>query len=175
MGKVLIVSDSHGLESELKELRRRHANEVGLMIHCGDSELYADDEAINNFLVVRGNCDDEKQFQHDLIEDFAGMRFFVTHGHRYSVKKSLLGLLYRAEEENANIVCFGHSHVLGAEMVRNTLFVNPGSLRLPRGRTERTYCILNLSGDKVDLRVFDYYKGELTALRKTFHFSEDQI
>lgn len=175
MGKVLVVSDSHGLNSELAEIKKRHGDEVGLMIHCGDSELFLEDEAIKNFLVVRGNCDDETRFKNDLIEDYAGIRFFVTHGHHYSVKKSLLGLLYRAEEENANIVCFGHSHVLGAEMVRNTLFVNPGSLRQPRGRIERTYCILDLSGDKVDLQVFDYYKGELTDLRKTFRFSKEQF
>lgn len=175
MGKVLIVSDSHGLESELTEIKRRHRDEVGLMIHCGDSELNLENEAIKNFLVVRGNCDDENRFKNNLIEDYDGLRFFVTHGHRYSVKNSLLGLLYRAEEESANIVCFGHSHVLGAEMVRNTLFVNPGSLRLPRERLERTYCILDISHAKVDLQVFDYYKGELTDLRKTFHFSKDKI
>ena len=91
MSKVLIVSDSHGLDRELTELKQRHRHEVDLMIHCGDSELYAGDEAIADFLVVRGNCDYERSFQNDIIAEFAGLRFFVTHGHRYSIKSSLLG------------------------------------------------------------------------------------
>lgn len=174
MSKVLIVSDSHGLDRELTELKQRHRHEVDLMIHCGDSELYAGDEAIADFLVVRGNCDYERSFQNDIIAEFAGLRFFVTHGHRYSIKSALLGLLYRAEEERANVVCFGHSHVLGAEMVNNILFINPGSLRLPRGRLEKTYCILDIENNKAELEVFDFNRGKIADLGKTFYFSKGE-
>src|SRR5690606_34766909 len=138
MDKVLIVSDSHGLAEELMELKNRHSHETGLMIHCGDSELSAADPAIEDFLVVRRNCDMENKFRDEIITDYAGLRFLVAHGHRYSVKRTLLRLLYRAQEVEADIVCFGHSHILGAEMVDNILFINPGSLRLPRARRERT-------------------------------------
>lgn len=173
MDKVLVVSDSHGLAMELMELKNRHGHEAGLMIHCGDSELFAGDPAIKDFVVVRGNCDMERKFSDEIIKDFAGLRFLVAHGHRYSVKRTLLRLLYRAREAKADVVCFGHSHVLGAEMVDNILFINPGSLRLPRARRERTYCILGVHKDRVDLHVFDYHQGELKELGKTFYFSKE--
>jgi uncharacterized protein len=170
MAKVLIVSDSHGQRSELEELKKRHAQEVELMIHCGDSELSSEDKELQGFSVVGGNCDFYGNFENEVLEEAGGLRFFVTHGHLHSVKSSLMKLLYRAEEVNAQIVCFGHSHVLGAEMVHNKLFINPGSLRLPRGRKERTYVILEILGSKVELQVYDFDFGEMVELRETFEF-----
>lgn len=168
MGKALIVSDSHGLTAELTELKRRHGQEVQLQVHCGDSELTANDQAIEDFLVVKGNCDYEKSFDQDIVKKFGDLTFLITHGHRYSVKHSLMALLYRAREVSAQVVCFGHTHVLGAEMVKNTLFVNPGSLSLPRGRSERTYVILDIQDSKIEVRVYDYDKGELKDLEQIF-------
>ena len=55
MGKVLIVSDSHGSLELLQELKRRHREDVDVMIHCGDSELSEQDDAIAGFITVSGN------------------------------------------------------------------------------------------------------------------------
>lgn len=171
MAKVLIVSDSHGLQSELEEIKKRHEHEVELMIHCGDSELSGSDKAIKKFAVVRGNCDFGNDFENEIVEEVAGLRIFATHGHLFSVKSSLMNLLYRAEEIEAQIVCFGHSHVLGAEMVKDILFINPGSLRLPRERPERTYVIINIIGKRIEFEVHDFNRGEMVDLRRTFEFS----
>lgn len=168
MTKVLIVSDSHGMRSELQKLVQRHEHEVKHFIHCGDSELAVTDKEISSFSVVRGNCDYEEYFKDELVDEYAGMRFFITHGHLFSVKSSLMGLQYRAQELNARIVCFGHSHLLGAEVVKNVLFVNPGSLRLPRGRKERTYVILEITGNEVEFRVYDLDAGEISDLASHF-------
>ncbi len=167
MSKVLIVSDSHGLTEELNELKKRH-KDVEKFIHCGDSELSKNDEAIDQFIVVRGNCDYESLFHNDEVIDFQGTKFLVTHGHLYNVKSTLMNLKYKAEEVNANIVCFGHSHLLGIEKIGNILFLNPGSLRLPRGRNERTYVVLNFTEQIVDLHVYDFDQGEIVQLRQSF-------
>ncbi len=66
-----------------------------------------------------------------------------------------MGLKYKAETEKADIVCFGHSHVLGAEVVDGTLYLNPGSIRLPRERLEKTYMILDLKENTIIMSVFD--------------------
>ena len=168
MTKVLIVSDSHGMRSELQKLVHRHQHEVQHFIHCGDSELALTDKEIKSFSVVRGNCDYEESFKEELVDEYAGIKFLITHGHLFSVKSSLMALQYRAQELNARIVCFGHSHLLGAEVVKNVLFVNPGSLRLPRGRKERTYVILEITGYEVDFRVYDLDAGELPELASHF-------
>ncbi len=172
MAKVLIVSDSHGLRSELEQLRRRYEDEVDLFLHCGDSELSNDDQALQGFSVVRGNCDFGSAFSSEVVEELASLRFLVVHGHLHSVKSSLIKLSLRAEEVNANIVCFGHTHVLGAEMVRGKLFINPGSLLLPRGRREKTYCILDIQDKSIELHVYDFEHGEMMDLRRTFDYNE---
>lgn len=152
--KVLIVSDSHGLTKELIELKKKYQTEVEAMIHCGDSELDADDEAMADYIAVRGNCDFDSSFQNDQLVSIKnkgigeGIAFYVTHGHLYNVKMSLMNLRYRAEEVGANVVCFGHSHIAGAELIDNILFINPGSIRLPRLRKEKTYAILEVDEAK---------------------------
>lgn len=167
MSKVLVVSDSHGLTNELEILRERHMNEVDLMIHCGDSEMMPDDKVMNGYLTVKGNCD-FGGFPLETTTEIAGRKFFVTHGHRYSVKASLMNLQYKAAEMGADIVCFGHSHVLGAEIIGNTLFLNPGSIRMPRARNEKTYVILELVDEKIKFFVYDSSGRELKDLACEF-------
>ncbi|QED48833.1 metallophosphoesterase [Cytobacillus dafuensis] len=166
--KILIVSDSHRLSGDLTSIKEKHAMEVDLMIHCGDSELAANDPCLNGFAVVRGNCDFDKNFPEDHVENIGDYRVLVTHGHLYSVKSTLMNLSYRAKELDASIVCFGHSHYLGAEMIDNILFINPGSIKQPRGRTEKTYVILEIESAEVNLRVFELEKGEISELTQKF-------
>jgi uncharacterized protein len=167
MSKVLIVSDSHGLTKELQDLKERHIIDVDLMIHCGDSELMPDDKEIAGFLTVMGNCD-FGGYPLETLAEVSGRRIFVTHGHRYSVKQSLMSLKYKAQEVKADIVCFGHSHVLGAEVIDGILFLNPGSIRLPRERFEKTYMILELSDEKIGMTVFEWNGREIKDLGREF-------
>lgn len=140
MNKVLILSDSHGLKKEIQKIIQRHqANEV---IHCGDSELEYNAEELSNMIKVGGNCDYDPKFPDDQIKEIDNLKIFVTHGHLYGVKMNLTRLAYRAEEEGAQVICFGHSHIAGAEKIGNQLFINPGSIRMPRKRIEPTYAIL---------------------------------
>lgn len=168
MSKVLVVSDSHGLTKELQVLRERHSEDVDLMIHCGDSELMPDDQAISGYIAVRGNCDFGSGYPLETMAEAAGKKFFITHGHLYSVKSSLMNIKYKAQEVNADIVCFGHSHVLGAEVIDGTLFLNPGSIRLPRERLEKTYVILDLQDEKVKMSVFEADGREIPDLAREF-------
>ncbi|MBM4762478.1 metallophosphoesterase [Bacillus sp. B15-48] len=172
MSKILIVSDSHGSTEMLEELKLRHQQEVNQMIHCGDSELTDNHESINGYIAVKGNCDFYGDFPEEVIVEVAEYKILVVHGHLYSVKSSLLRLSYRAEELGANIVCFGHSHLLGAEMIKDVLFINPGSVRLPRGRRERTYVILELTNQKALLHVYDIDRGKLDSLTEEFSVSK---
>lgn len=143
MPSVLIVSDSHGLTEEVQLLKDRHAHEVDGMIHCGDSELDYRSAEMESYIKVKGNCDFDDEYPDEVQESIQNMSFFVTHGHLFRVKSTLMPLSYRADERGAQIVCFGHSHIAGAEMVGGKLFINPGSIRLPRNHPEKTYAIVN--------------------------------
>lgn len=168
MSKVLVISDSHGLTNELIRIKEKHKDEVNLLLHCGDSELSANDPALDGFIVVRGNCDFDEKFPEESVQTVGDTNIMITHGHRYQVKSTLTSLSYRALELDAKIVCFGHSHILGAEMLNGILFLNPGSIRLPRQRKEKTYCIIELIDDKIILNVYDINLGLLTELNHEF-------
>ncbi|QFT90099.1 hypothetical protein FIU87_15655 [Bacillus sp. THAF10] len=157
--KVLIVSDNHGEEEILQQLKARHKDEVELFLHCGDSELPFSSEAMIGYDGVRGNCDLDTDYPEKLIKELSGNRIFITHGHLYQIKSSLLPLKYAAEEEGATIACFGHSHIAGAEFMDGILFINPGSIALPRMTKEKTYAIIEL---KESVFFVHYYneKGE---------------
>lgn len=152
--QLLIMSDTHGDKSIISKVKAYYPN-ADLYIHCGDSELTYGDKALTDFYYVRGNCDWDKKFAEEQILTVDDKVIFVTHGHKLNVKSTLMPLSYRAQEVNANIVCFGHSHLLGVEMIGNTLYLNPGSLTAPRGRNEKSFMVVELDGNDVIVNCFD--------------------
>jgi putative phosphoesterase len=162
MEKILIVSDSHGLTSELEVIKERH--QASLLLHCGDSELTSGAAPLSGFVTVKGNCDWRGDFLEEEIVDHDGLRFLITHGHLHNINYSLLPLTYRALEVGANIVCFGHSHIAYAEKVDEQLFINPGSIRQPRQFAEPSYVLLERESTK-EIKVTFYHPNgkEITS------------
>ncbi|MFC7061606.1 metallophosphoesterase [Halobacillus seohaensis] len=142
MSKVLIISDTHGLTEKVIEIKQRHQDEVDAMIHCGDSELSYHSEELQGFHYAKGNCDFEAEMENEQVVTVGDLTFLVVHGHLHQVKSTLMPLSYRADEVGAQIACFGHSHMAGAEKMKDKLFMNPGSARQPRDRDEPTYAII---------------------------------
>lgn len=140
MEKVLILSDSHGLTSEMDQIIERH--QIKHVIHCGDSELQLDHPSLKNITTVKGNCDFDANLQYIKQLKIGGLQFFITHGHLYDVGVNLQSLYESAHENGAHVVCYGHTHVAKAEKMEEILFVNPGSIRLPRRRSEKSYAIM---------------------------------
>lgn len=142
MPKVLIVSDSHGWTKEVELLKERYQGKVDQMIHCGDSELAYDAGPMTDFMKVKGNCDYDSKYPEEIDFTVADQRFFVAHGHMHNVKMTLTPITYRASERGATIICHGHSHIAAAQRLGDQIIINPGSIRLPRIRVEKTYAIL---------------------------------
>ncbi|MFC2948581.1 metallophosphoesterase [Virgibacillus sediminis] len=159
MTRVLILSDSHGLTEELVEIKERHT--VDYMIHCGDSELEMDAPEMERFYMVGGNTDMDNRFPEELTLTFNGLTFFIAHGHRHNVKGNIMTIAYRAEEENARVICFGHTHLAGAEKLGSQLLINPGSIRLPRNRSEKTYAIMEWESSEEIEVTFYTVSGEV--------------
>ncbi|MCP6683275.1 YfcE family phosphodiesterase [Bacillus nakamurai] len=168
--KVLIISDSHGLEDELSAIAKRHEAEVDLMIHCGDSELRAAHPALKPYNTVKGNCDIGGGFKDELLLSAGSRKILVVHGHLHGIKQSLLTVFYRAEELGADIVCFGHSHIAGSEMLRGKLLINPGSICLPRVRNVKSYAILTLANDEAIVTFYDETGQKISSLENKISF-----
>ncbi|MCI8510978.1 MAG: metallophosphoesterase [Lachnospiraceae bacterium] len=136
--KILIVSDTHRRDANLREVISRTAP-FDMLIHLGDSEgseTYFR-EWVNNDLcvihVIQGNndffsfTDREKEFS------IGKYRAFLTHGHLYGATLGTEGLKEEARSRGVDIVMFGHTHKPYLEYCKDGLVVlNPGSLSFPR-------------------------------------------
>lgn len=169
MSKILIVSDSHLLTEELATIQQRH--QVTHKIHCGDSELLNTDPVLQDFITVEGNCDLPGEYNVEEILTVDDLSIYVTHGHLYQVKTNLLPLTYRAAEVAANIVCFGHSHIAGVEKIDGRIYINPGSIRSPRRRQEKTYVILSWNNHKIHVQFYDLDGNVVNDLSTSFSMS----
>lgn len=129
-----VVSDTHGDEYTIKKVIEEFKN-FDMVIHLGDN---VDDAEVlrenlkGKVIFVIGNCDIGCKEPLELIEIVEGNKIFITHGHRYNVKNTLSNLFYRAQELDAQIALFGHTHVSEIEFEQGIWMINPGSAALPR-------------------------------------------
>ncbi len=158
--RIVVMSDTHGETNSIDQVR--HAvGAVDFVFHCGDSELDTQHESLQEAFVVGGNCDWDSSFPSEVYTEVNGVKVLMTHGHLWQVKSTLMPLSYRAQEVGVDVVLFGHSHLLGAEMIDGILFVNPGSLELPRGRKEKSYVIIEKLSEKWVVTFFSIDHKEL--------------
>lgn len=153
MNSVLIMSDSHGLTSDIDMIKSRH--DVDHVIHCGDSELTAQQPELKGVTIVKGNCDFERAFKEEIVINIKGLKFLIVHGHLHDVRANVYKLSLRAAELNVDVVCYGHTHTVHTEVVNNELIINPGSIWQPRMYDKKTYAILSWT-TREDLLV-NYY------------------
>lgn len=154
--KIAVISDTHGfIEEIVSDLM--HNAEVDKILHLGD--FTKDAKKISNLtskevLVVKGNCDMlDKKNPLELCIEFEGCKILMVHGHEYNVKLGLTKLYYRAMEQGADLVLYGHSHILAIDKIDDILFLNPGSVTLPRSNNGKTYIYLDLEGGNINYQV----------------------
>lgn len=133
--KILIISDTHGQNKELKEVLRK-TKPVDYLFHCGDTEGMEDSiraAAGCPSTIVKGNNDFFSDLMPEEVVEVAGKRIFITHGHRYGVSMSTAHLIDEAKDRECDIVMFGHTHRPYLDQTDPALTVlNPGSLSYPR-------------------------------------------
>lgn len=153
--KCLVFSDSHGSAYAIRAALNMHRDaEVIFFLGDGlsDLETFLSDKS-RAFLAVRGNCDHSAILGDQLVKKtdqifIEGRRIVFTHGDLYGVKYGLDGVIRLAEETNADIVLFGHTHqplekYVSTEDGGYYLF-NPGSAGGGFG-TKASYGIINIT------------------------------
>ena len=149
MAKILIASDTHGNKEQFKQLISE--NEFTHIIFCGDLLKDVEDINHNNLIKVKGNWDewfiDNKNKLEEVVE-IEGVKIIVTHGHKYGVKSGLGGLIKRAEQEQAKIVCYGHTHIKDVQEIDGVLYINPGAFSYFKGG-KQTYVIVEIVDKKI--------------------------
>lgn len=77
-----------------------------------------------------------------------------THGSNENVKYGLDKLIKKANDINADIVLFGHTHIPFTDYIGSKLYImNPGSLGSPRDATRGTYGVIDIFGDGVLMNI----------------------
>jgi len=125
--KIYIISDSHG--------DRGNAEKIAAMMQLDDKLIFLGDglgdvEFLKgeNVYKVAGNCDFAPFDPCSMTPVIAGRKFYITHGHKDRVKSDLFRFSMSALEKNADVACFGHTHIPYCEYEYGMLMINPGSL-----------------------------------------------
>ena len=160
--KWMIASDIHGSAYYCRELlaafEREGAQKLMLLgdvlYHGPRNDLprdYAPKEVIamlnaikEKLLCVRGNCDtevDQMVLEFPVLADYAilaaGERMiYATHGHVYNENKL-------PPLQKGDVLMHGHTHVPKCVEHEDYLYINPGSVSIPKENSPHGYLILN--------------------------------
>ena len=179
--RLLVVSDSHGNFSILRNIVEEFGKECDGMVFCGDgmediSRLVEISDSVPPVLgVVEGNNDPDSYTVNgekirvplscSLIA--AGHNIFFTHGHRFSLYEGLGGIKEVATSIGCTAVFFGHTHVGFSALTSGNVFVlNPGSCSRPRQCQPPSFAIVDIDREKEHYDAV-FYKA-IPGERKTF-------
>lgn len=156
--KWLIASDIHGssyyCERLLEAYRLEKADRLlllGDILYHGPRndlpEKYAPKSVISmlnelkdEIMCVRGNCDtevDQMVLEFPIMADYAlipekDRMIFATHGHHFNLS-SLPPL------KKGDILLHGHTHISACDTSGDVIYLNPGSVSIPKGGTPNSY------------------------------------
>ena len=146
--KALVFSDSHGKLNNLLAVLEKHSDYEAIF-PLGDVE--SDEKRLRSITpypvyMVRGNCDYYSGCQEKLAIDWYGKHIVMCHGHRYlGYGGGIDSLRYLGEQEKADVVMFGHTHVPLLEELDGRIYLNPGSISKPRQKNKiPTYTIMHM-------------------------------
>ena len=177
--KILIASDIHGsalyCEKLLGATERENADKIlllgDLLYHGPRNDLpdgYAPKKVIemlssltDKITCVRGNCEaevDQMVLPFPVMADYCildseeakGHRIFATHGHHFNPETP-------PKLRAGDILLNGHTHVPACRDCGDFLYVNPGSVSIPKDGSEHSYLILEngrLSWKDLDGKIY---------------------
>ena len=146
--KILIISDIHGKLDNLQKVLSNNSFDKLLLLGdtlVGPYTQYREvANLLNNYkdkiISVKGNCDN---YYNELLEynnDDIYLKIpidkkilFITHGHVYN-RNNLPDTYY-------DIFIQGHTHIPLLEKINDKIYLNPGSISLPRNNSLPSFAI----------------------------------
>lgn len=149
MKKVLVMSDSHGDYQNMLMAVERTSPDMILFLGDGWNDADKVKAAFPQIPMERvpGNGDYVREPEEKLIS-VEGFRIMMCHGHAYHVKNSFLTIQIAAQEKEARIVLFGHTHKLFYDWHNGLVMLNPGSIGGSGIFSTPSYGLLLLDGQK---------------------------
>ena len=99
-------------------------------------------ERKNDIMCVRGNCDtevDQMVLEFPIMAEYAllfleGRTVFLTHGHKFNIQTPPL-------LKSGDILLHGHTHVQTIDRSGEYVYMNPGSVSIPKEGREKSYMV----------------------------------
>ena len=159
--KLMIASDIHGSEyyckKMLDEFENHHADKLlllgDILYHGPRNDLpygYNPKGVIallnplkDKILCVRGNCDtevDQMVLDFPILAEYAylyidGKTIFATHGHKFNCENP-------PSLNKGDILLNGHTHIPANENKGDFIYINPGSISIPKNNSDHSYIIM---------------------------------
>jgi putative phosphoesterase len=154
--KLLVISDVHRDRQKLEAILDHLQGKVDSIISLGDSEFTLKYLQRKNIIAIKGNYPlDGGEGYHKILE-IEDLKIFITHGHKFGVKRSVSTQLHEyARSEQYNLVMYGHTHEASYEVIDGITYVNPGSVRQPRGIHDASYAIVSIEHKNIYVSFFD--------------------
>ena len=159
--KYMIASDIHGSAKYCRRMLEAYRTEqpdklilLGDILYHGPRndlpEEYAPKEVIAmlnplaaELLCVRGNCEaevDQMVLDFPVLADYAvlyagGRMIFATHGHLHGEKNP-------PKLHGDDVLLCGHTHVPAYTQYENYLYINPGSVSIPKEGSAHAYMVI---------------------------------
>ena len=155
--KILVLSDSH---SGLRAMRRfLEKVKPQVMIHLGDyyddGRTMAEEFPAVTVYQVPGNCDQYRAplgAPEILLQTVAGVKLYLTHGHRHQVKMTRSMLIQDARKSKVAAVLYGHTHIPAQQDIAGVRLINPGSAGTGRRPTWALIEIFENGGIACDIK-----------------------
>lgn len=171
--KYLVASDIHGSAYYCERLLEAYEQEKAdklillgdILYHGPRNDLpkeYCPKKVIpllnahkEQILAVRGNCDaevDQMVLDFPITSDYEtfelkkGQAVVISHGHIY-YEGNLPPV------KSGDIFMYGHTHVLRAELVNGIIYLNPGSVSIPKEGNPPTYAVME--EDRFVIKTFE--------------------
>lgn len=170
--KWIIASDIHGCSSSVKRLIEIYEKEKAerflflgdILYHGprnslpGEYDTFEVTQLLNQYAAqiycVRGNCDaevDQQVLEFPIVADYMQLPiedkvFFATHGHH-------IGPSNLPPIGSADYLLCGHTHIPACEKIGDIMYLNPGSISIPKGGSEKSFILLD--GKKLQWRHLD--------------------
>ena len=158
--KILFISDIHGIKTNLPKIKQRFTElECDKLVVLGDLYYIGprnkmiegyDIDYVRNFLesfqdkliCIKGNCDSEVD---KLVSNFPIINelgliatinedLYLTHGHIYNESNW---------QKTNSILIYGHLHIPFIKEIETNIYINPGSISLPKSEAGPTYLFYN--------------------------------
>jgi len=160
MKRIGIISDTHGyLDTIDLALDATVDQDIDMWLHVGD---YGDDARYMQtrtdvpVYAVRGNNDRVQPLEpKEQLIPLEDTYIYMTHGHEVSYYNQAGDLIHLGRAMGAHLIVAGHTHRHDKVRVGKILFVNPGSLSLPRDKSGGSFAIVTYDKGQFDVEFVD--------------------